>query len=242
MVDFHSHILPGVDDGSRSVEESLELLRMEKEQGITHVVATPHFYPRHNDPETFLDRRNRAARALSRAMEAYPDLPRFSLGAEVHYFRGMSESDLLPKLRVLGTACILVEMPRAPWQESMYEDLARIPGKWGLTPVIAHLDRYIRPFHTHGIPQRLEQLPVLVQANASFFTDRHTASLALKLLDQDRIHLLGSDCHDPQTRPPELGAAMAVIRRKLGEAPLERINLRARKLKKPSIPAVVADF
>ena len=56
-VDFHSHILPGVDDGSRSVEESLEMLRAVARQGIGTVVATPPFYANHDTPERFLRRR-----------------------------------------------------------------------------------------------------------------------------------------------------------------------------------------
>ena len=60
IIDFHSHILPGIDDGSESVEQSIAMLRMEAEQGITHVVATPHFYPRHDTPQRFLQRRKDA--------------------------------------------------------------------------------------------------------------------------------------------------------------------------------------
>ena len=57
VIDFHSHILPGIDDGSASVEQSIAMLRMEAEQGIDHVVATPHFYPQYDTPEHFLRKR-----------------------------------------------------------------------------------------------------------------------------------------------------------------------------------------
>ena len=60
VTDFHSHILPGIDDGSQSVEESVELLQMEAAQGIRHVVATPHFYPQHDDLDRFLEKRDHA--------------------------------------------------------------------------------------------------------------------------------------------------------------------------------------
>ena len=52
VVDIHSHVLPGIDDGSKSLTESVALLKMEEEQGVTHVVATPHFYARYDRPET----------------------------------------------------------------------------------------------------------------------------------------------------------------------------------------------
>ena len=90
--------------------------------------------------------------------------------------------------------------------------------------MVAHVDRYISPFRTYGIPDRLADLPVLVQANASFFLRISTRSLALKLLRQDKIHLLGSDCHNLTTRPPQMAEAIEVIRQKLGEDVLDRIR------------------
>ena len=68
VVDFHSHLLPLVDDGSKSIDESIALLRMEAEQGIRRVIATPHFYPQHDSPERFLKRREMAERELREAM------------------------------------------------------------------------------------------------------------------------------------------------------------------------------
>ena len=56
MIDFHSHILPGIDDGSKSTEESLEMLDMLRAQGVVTVAATPHFYARENTPEVFLQK------------------------------------------------------------------------------------------------------------------------------------------------------------------------------------------
>ena len=63
-MDFHSHILPGIDDGSQSLEETVELLRLEARQGIDAVIATPHFYPDRDKPEAFLKNRARAVTAM----------------------------------------------------------------------------------------------------------------------------------------------------------------------------------
>lgn len=224
VMDFHNHILPGVDDGSESVEESLAMLRLEVEQGITHVLATPHFYPRHDNPSRFLEKRDWAMARLREAMNPEEDWPRITLGAEVYFFRGMSESDQLNRLTIEGGKCILIEMPPAPWTEEMYQELEAIWKQRGIVPIVAHIDRYIRPLHTYGIPQRLAQLPVLVQANAEFFLNKRTAGMALRLLKADRIHLLGSDCHNMTTRRPNLGIALEQIRRKLGESALQRIE------------------
>lgn len=224
ITDFHSHILPGMDDGSKSVEESLEMLRLLGAQGITHVIATPHFYPSYDSPQSFLERRNRAEEALRQAMADRADLPRVTVGAEVYYFRGISESEALSHLTFQGKRCILIEAPDSPWREEFYRELEAVWTKRGLVPIVAHIDRYIAPFRTHGIPERLAELPVLVQANASFFRNGYTAALAMKLLKRDQIHLLGSDCHDLIRRPPDLGAAVEKIRKKLGPEILERIR------------------
>lgn len=224
LIDFHSHILPGIDDGSGSVKESLAMLKREAEQGIRHVVATPHFYPRYDTPERFLSRRREAELRLREAMEAHPGLPRLSIGAEVHYFPGISESDILAELTIDQKPCILIEMPQTTWNHAMYRELEGIRVKQGLTPIVAHMDRYIRPFRTQRIPERLEELPVLVQANAEFFLEKSTARMALRLLREDKIQLLGSDCHNLDSRAPNLGAAVRKIEQHLGNQALERIR------------------
>lgn len=226
-VDFHSHILPGIDDGSKSVEESIALLRMEAEQGIDCVVATPHFYPRYDSPNKFLARRAEAEARLREAIANEPALPEVVVGAEVYFFRGMSQSEFLSELTIGGKQCILIEMPPAPWSEDIYRELEAIWDKWGITPIIAHIDRYIGPFRTYGIPKRLSQLPVLVQANADFFLEKATARMAMRMLKAEQIQLLGSDCHNLTSRKPNLGSALERIRQKLGEGVVEEINLLA---------------
>ncbi len=214
MTDFHSHILPGIDDGSPDLETSLEMLTREAAQGIRRVVATPHFYPRYEDPEQFLHRRARAEEALRQAMAQKPGLPQLLVGAEVYYFPGISESEWLPMLTIQGTDALLIEMPPAPWSGAMYRELADIREKRGFIPVIAHVDRYIGRFRTFGIPEKLRELPVLVQANASFFLER--SAQAMKLLKADQIQLLGSDCHNLADRAPNLAEAKKQILKKLG--------------------------
>ncbi len=221
MVDFHTHILPKIDDGSKSVEESLAMLRSEWEQGIQEIVLTPHFYPQMDDPREFLARRQASFERLQAAM-GEEALPKLRLGAEVYFYYGMSNSEILKELVISGTRCILIEMPSSPWTERMYIELADIYNKQDLIPIIAHIDRYIRPFRTYGIPQKLALLPVLIQASGSFFTTHRR--LAMKLLKEDKIHLLGSDCHNMTSRPPVLNKAQEAIVKALGESVIQRIN------------------
>ena len=224
IVDFHSHVLPGMDDGSKSVEMSLEMLRREAEQGIRQVIATPHFYPWAEHPEQFLERRALAAENLQKALEIHGGLPDVILGAEVRYFSGICYSDWLPALTIGGKKCILIEMPDVPWTDGMLGELADIYEKHNFIPVIAHLDRYVGLFRNRGIPERLTDLPILVQANASFFLQPGTGWLAMKMLRKEQIHLLGSDCHNLTDRAPNLGPALEKIRKKLGNDAVARIQ------------------
>ena len=224
FTDFHSHILPGVDDGSAGVEESVAMLRLEAEQGVRHVVATPHFYARHDSPDRFLKRRAEALESLQKEMEKYPDLPGISVGAEVYYFDGISDSDAVKQLTIESGHYLMVEMPHGPWTETMYRELEELYRKRGITPIIAHIDRYIAPLRTFGIPRRLEDLPVLVQANAEFFTTRATAGMAARMLKNGQIHLLGSDCHNMRSRKPNLEEAAEVISKRLGKEPFRQIQ------------------
>lgn len=230
LVDFHSHILPGIDDGSASVEESIAMLQQEIAQGVTHVVATPHFYPQYDSPERFLQKRDHAERLLRRELEKHSGLPRITVGAEVYYFSGMSESDFLSLLTIGGEGCILIEMPQGSWSEQMYRELAAIWEKRRILPIIAHVDRYIEPFRTHKIPQKLSELPVYVQANASFFVERATAGMAMRMLKADQIQLIGSDCHNMDSRKPNVGKAVERIGQKLGKEALEAIREYERKV------------
>lgn len=224
IVDFHTHILPCVDDGSRSIEESVAMLRMEAEHGVSKVVLTPHFYANHDSPKRFLERRRHAEEALKTAIAAQQGMPELLIGAEVHYFEGISDSENLSDMAIRGTNAVMIEMPMRHWSDRMLGELEGIYQKQKLTPIVAHIDRYISPLATHGLPERLAELPVFVQANGSFFLHCFTRGLAIRLLKQGKIQLLGSDCHDLKSRLPNLGDSLRVIRRYLGEESISYIN------------------
>lgn len=223
MIDFHSHILPKIDDGSSSSNESIEMLTLTKQQGIGHIVATPHFYASETNPAEFLSCRSASYNRLISVING-KNLPQIIPGAEVSYFEGISDCEELEALKILGTSLIMVEMPMCKWSERMLSELAAIYDKRGLVPLIAHIDRYIRLMHDKKIADRLSGLPVLIQANASFFIEKKSSKLALSMLSKGKIHLLGSDCHNIHTRRPNLGDAIEVINEKLGREEIQKIT------------------
>ena len=208
------------------------MLQLLASQGVSHVVLTPHFYPQHDSPDSFLAKRQHALELLREEMAKYPDMPQLIAGAEVYYFNGISDSDALPGLTIGDNKCILIEMPMGPWTEQMYRELAGIYEKHGIIPIIAHIDRYISPMHFKGVMERLEQLPVCVQANAESFVRRNSKRMMLRLLRYGQLHLLGSDCHDLNDRAPNLEEAVKTILRHLGPDAIGHIQYFEHKLLK----------
>lgn len=216
MIDFHSHVLPGMDDGSKSVEESLAMLEVSAGQGISYMAATSHFYPMENSPERFLARRAAAAERLRCAWK--PGLPELLLGAEVYFFEGMSGVQELDALRLEGTELLMVEMPFSPWTERMVKELLAVHERRGITVMLAHIERYFR-YQPKGIWDDLRDRGILMQSNAEFFLSWRTKRKACRMLAEGKIHLLGSDSHNMSARPPRLGEALSAVgehgRRKL---------------------------
>ncbi len=222
-VDFHTHILPCVDDGSPSLSATVKMLEKQRDMGIKTVIATPHFYADADTPEEFFLRRQEAFEDVKANISDADGLPNIILGAEVLYFDGIENWDILDKLAIEGTKYILIEMQGAPFCKRSLETLAKFKEATGYIPIIAHLDRYISLFKTFNLPKILSEMDVLVQMNASAFLKFPDSAMALKLLKKGKIHLLGSDCHNLTSRLPNLDKAQEVIAEKLGKQSIERL-------------------
>lgn len=214
MIDWHSHVLPQMDDGSQSVEETLELLSMLLEQGVNTVVATPHFYADDESLERFLERRRESYEKLCAALPS--DAPRVLLGAEVSYYSGVSRLEGLTKLCIEGTNLLLLEMPFEKWTEGMIREIRELAVQGNVTVILAHIERYI-DMQSSKVFDDLRQYGVIMQVNSSFFNRRNTKRKALKLLAGGGIQLIGSDTHNRELRPPTLDTAYSLIEKKFGK-------------------------
>ena len=219
MVDFHIHILPNIDDGAEDASVSIAMLRECARQGIDRVYATPHFYPDEEDPASFLRRREESCAELKRALQDYAasggsmnGFPQIHLGAEVYYFPGISDCEEIVPLAMGDTGTILIEPPVAAFTDSMLGEIEDIYDKLGLIPVIAHPDRYVRLLDDDSLFGRLAEKRILVQVNASFFIRQDRRPLAMQMLDEGKIHFIGSDAHDTSSRAPNLAAAAEEIK------------------------------
>lgn len=224
MIDVHSHILPGMDDGSSSTAESVQMLRALAQQGVQQVVATPHFYASQDRLDTFLSRRESAAAAIRSVWE--PGFPQMTLGAEVYFFNGISRTEELELLKLSDSELLLLEMPFSTWTEHMIAELLELQARRNVTVLLAHIERYLSLQKT-AVWHRLLEQGVLMQCNASFFLNRRTKRKALRILRKGNIHFLGSDCHNMTTRPPRIGDAMEVIVAALGDAARQSLEQEA---------------
>ena len=215
MFDVHCHILPGIDDGSKDVQMSLEMLRRESEQEIEGVVFTPHFYA--------------ALIELEDSLDQIPDVPKYTAGAEVHYFRGMSRSDSLETLCIGNSNFILIEMPFREWQPVFVEEIEEISTVLGLKVIIAHIERYFNQ-DKKLVKRIIENPDLLIQCNAEFFLEKKTSSKAIKFLKKGKIDLLGSDSHNLDDRRPNLAEALSIIEKADKKGALDHINRMSRMI------------
>lgn len=221
VIDFHSHILPEIDDGSRSMEMSRQMLEMCAEQGVNVVVATPHFYADRMTLKGFLHKRAAAYDRLQ--TEAKQCHVRLIPGAEIAFFPGVGEADGLEKLTIAGTLLLLLEMPFRSWNRGDIREVEKLLDR-GLTPIMAHIERFYPYQRDKRILDELYSLPVLTQLNAEALMSWKTRRVALKLLREGKVHLLGSDCHNISFRPPNLGSGRDVIEKELGGSYCEQID------------------
>ena len=221
MIDFHSHVLPGIDDGSKTVSMSLQMLAELKRQGVDTVCATSHFYATQCSPQRFLEKRQEAYEKLCANLPE--GAPHILLGAEVLYFPGISRMEELPSLCLEGTNLLLLEMPFEAWSGYMIREVNELARTGRFTILMAHIERYYFQQDVSVWDAFLDD-GILMQSNADFFLPFWTRRKALRLLREGRIHLLGTDCHNMQSRPPHMAEARMRIQKRLGDDTLREID------------------
>jgi len=141
IIDMHSHILPGIDDGSRNIEESVKMLDRLAEKGTDLVLATPHFYCEEQSITSFLEKRNNAYEQLKPHLK--PEHPKILLGAEVLYSPVLVGNEDISKLAIEGTDFVLFEMPYQKITSEIVENVSKIVDFMDVKLLIAHIERYL---------------------------------------------------------------------------------------------------
>ena len=225
MIDIHHHLLPGIDDGSRSLETSVAMVQMAVEDGITHIVATPHA----NHTYTYDRERNEALLNEIRAALPQDTASRITLGLGCDFhlnFENVEDAKAhRDRYTINGTDYLLVELPDlnipTRLEEVLYE--LRVAG---LTPILTHPERNTTLQRT---PNRLAgwvENGLLLQITAGSVSGafgNKAKEMAWRLLRAGSVHFIATDAHDTLRRPPKMSEARQLIGKKLGTALADRI-------------------
>lgn len=225
MIDIHSHILPGIDDGARNTKESLDLLQKLKEQGVTKVVATPHFYHQDQSAEDFLASRQHSYEKLMSVIDDSMGLPEIILGAEVYFCSSLSEIDM-SALCIGNTDYFLFELPYQDITTNVMNQIFDFINHSGKIPIFAHLERFFR----FTSPEKLYELTeygALGQVNCTSLLRHDTKRAAYKLIKNGRIQLIGTDAHNLNHRPPVMLEAKAILDKKFGSGFFKQMQRKA---------------
>ena len=193
VVDFHSHILPGADHGSSSVETSLKQLKLASDAGVTRIIATPHFYPHRHTLDKFLEKREECANALFSVCDG--TLPEVKIGAEVLLCEGLEKLPGLEKLCLSGTNYLLIELPFADFRHEYCDTVEKIQ-KSGLKVILAHVDRYAKENIEQMIDIGVERLQVNADSLDKMFKPKHI----LEWAKRGYVIALGSDIHNDDAK------------------------------------------
>ena len=186
LLDIHSHILPGVDDGSKSLDESVKILEMMKEQGITDVIATPHFYAFRENLEEYLKKIQYSYNQLKSHIEGM-NLPNVFLGTEVLYYYNIGESESVYNFTFGNTMYLLLELTNSSIGADLFKDIRNLRDKKGIIPVIAHIERYHKSSNFRKLLKFIAKENIQAQVNASSLFDSNYSKITLKLIKKGYI-------------------------------------------------------
>ena len=225
-IDIHTHILPGVDDGAESMEETLRMLRLASEQGIRTIIATPHYAVGAKNTSVDLLRELRAQVQLE-ASKINPEL-KIMLGNEIYYSDSILDSlKAKEALTLADSKYVLVEFSTRESYNLMYKGLGTLI-RAGYIPIIAHIERY------HCLEKKdyqiadFVELGCFIQMNCDSLIGGifdSTVKYNRKLVNKGLVHFLGSDCHDSKNRVPRMQAAVEILQKRCEEGLLNRLCL-----------------
>lgn len=223
-LDIHSHIIPGVDDGSRDMDMTIQMLAQAYEEGVRYMVATPHFYPGHKN--TGAEKIEEAFSEVKQlAKSKFPDLE-LMLGNEIYY---KDEAVTLLQEKTIhtmnGSRYILVEFNVGLEYKKIYQAVKLFTMK-GYYPIIAHVERYAALFKQEELIKELINAGAYIQVNAETFLggffDQYK-KYCLGLANSGMVHFLGSDAHNTNDRRPIMEQAVKVLSKKIDSEYLENI-------------------
>lgn len=222
-IDIHTHILPGVDDGANNIEQSLEMIKTTYEEGVRKIIFTPHFGLYHEG--CCAAELQSVFNELKNAVLSYKDLELY-LGNEIFY--GPETVSALQEgkaLRLADTDYVLIEFHTTEEYSTM-EKAVQTLIRAGYTPILAHAERYAALRKSTDYTAELVYFGARIQINSGTLLKGALDPefrISKKLIKENLVHLLGSDCHDNKLRRPQMKEAADKLYRMAGNSSAERI-------------------
>lgn len=224
MFDMHSHILWDMDDGAKSIEQSIAMGSIAFNEGVHTIVATPHFVDV-EDPQLFLANIDNKIGLLKPSLHALGIDIEILKGAEVYMDPGILEMDILNALTLGNSRYILVEMPAFEVPMFARDVFYQLQLK-GLIPVIAHPERNSAIINDPNVLYDLVDAGCLTQITSGSLYGlfgSHVRACAKVLVTHDMVHMIGTDAHSEGRRGPYMKRAKEVLIQWAGDEKAEDI-------------------
>lgn len=225
-VDFHSHILPVMDDGAKNSGESLKLLEILDSSKVDKEVLTSHFYRQKENIDSFIGRREISFGTLKKAMGESGSCPELLLGAEIYFYPSLSSDPDFGRLCMENTEYILLELPFERFQDNFYRSFSKFVNNCEHKIILAHIERYLSFGNTVDDIFRLceygdfvFQINCTSIAEAGFLQKRKLS----KIFESGVPIVLGTDTHNTTSRPPMFDKAEKCIVKQYGQRAFDRI-------------------
>lgn len=225
MIDFHTHIIPNIDDGSRSVEETFNLIKEAKEAGFEGIILTSHYIE--NYYETEAKERDVWVNAISDSLKAKGIETNLYIGNEIYLSENIMNLLINRKASTINnTSYVLFEMPLNAEPMNLYDVIYSLQEN-KLVPVLAHPERYSFVQREPELIYDLIEKGVLMQSNYGSILGQYGENAKMivkKFLENDMVHFLGSDVHRQNTIYKKIPQALEEIKEIIGEEKLERLT------------------
>lgn len=227
LIDMHCHIVPGVDDGAKTIYDAGKILQMEYREGVSAVIITPHY--RRGMFETPQEEIDRQFLRVKKVVSSSRSGMRVFLGCEYHASSSMVE-DLTSGRRptMAGSRYVLVEFSGQHTYTQIRNQIYELTAA-GYRPIIAHAERYPCLIKDMVLAEELVYAGAQIQITAASVMGR--AGRARKkfckwLIKNDFVTYIATDAHDIRDRRPDLGTCAAYIRKKYGEDYAKKIFIK----------------
>lgn len=225
MIDFHTHILPNIDDGSRSIEETFNLINEAKNVGFEAIVSTSHYIEEYY--ETNAPEREVWINAIYENLQAKNIDIKLYLGNEIYISENIIKLLEEGKASTINdTSYVLFEMPLNVEPMNLYDVIYEMM-QYKLVPILAHPERYSFVQKEPELIYDLIEKGVLMQANYGSILGIYGEKpkmIVRKFLENNMIHFLGTDVHRQNTIYPKVPEALVEIKQIVGEEKLKEIT------------------